>query len=181
MKLSSFKENIEKYQIISFDMYDTLVNRNVMNPEDVFSLVEWKYNKSVIDGNKILGFREKRVHAYHVAYEKKKASCCLDDIYNELIGYDDVIKNTLKSIEIEIEKKISVPNKDIVELFEYAKNLGKRVVIISDMYLPILEVIHIRLKLTQERIFFLYHLMIRYLFSRILIIIITILYFRILH
>lgn len=137
MKLSSFKENIEKYQIISFDMYDTLVNRNVMNPEDVFSIVEWKYNKSVIDGNKILGFREKRVHAYHVAYEKKKASCCLDDIYNELIGYDDVIKNTLKNIEIEIEKKISVPNKDIVELFEYAKNLGKRVVIISDMYLPI--------------------------------------------
>ena len=32
-------------KIISFDIYDTLVKRNVPNPRDVFELVEYKYKK----------------------------------------------------------------------------------------------------------------------------------------
>lgn len=136
MSLSSYNDKIKKYPIISFDMYDTLVNRNVSNPEDIFSIVEHLYNKKVSEQDKISGFREERIHAYHVAYEKLKAACCLDDIYEEITVYDETTRNNLKCSEIEIESKICVPNDAVVELFEYAKSLGKRVVIISDMYLP---------------------------------------------
>lgn len=136
MNIPLCREKIEKYAVISFDLYDTLVNRNVANPEDVFNLVEEIYNKRITCENKISGFKEKRVCAYNVAYEKMKASCCIDNIYHELLGYDETTKNVLKALEIEIESKICVPNDDMLELFEYAKSLGKRVVIISDMYLP---------------------------------------------
>lgn len=135
--ISSYKEKIKKYSVISFDMYDTLVRRNVAEPNDVFTIVELLYNKNILEeGKKITGFKERRIHAYRNAYDKRKAACSIDDIYDELLGYDENIKDVLKRLEIEVEGKICVPNYWVLELFEYAKSIGKRIVIVSDMYLP---------------------------------------------
>ncbi|WP_288700655.1 HAD family hydrolase [Blautia obeum] len=136
MNISLCRNQIKNFSVVSFDLYDTLVNRNVANPEDVFDLVEEIYNKKVVFENRISDFKERRVYAYNVAYEKLKASCYIDDIYNELLEYDDTTKSILKMIEMEIESKICVPNNEVIELFEYAKSIGKRIIIISDMYLP---------------------------------------------
>lgn len=106
MNISLCRNQIKNFSVVSFDLYDTLVNRNVANPEDVFDLVEEIYNKKVVFENKISDFKERRVYAYNVAYEKLKASCYIDDIYNELLEYDDTTKSILKMIEMEIESKI---------------------------------------------------------------------------
>ena len=43
MDLKLFK-CVSKYDIVSFDIFDTLLKRNVLRPEDVFDLVEDRYN-----------------------------------------------------------------------------------------------------------------------------------------
>lgn len=76
MNLSLYKEKIKKYDVISFDMYDTLVHRNVDNPNDIFSIVEYLYNKQTAkQSEKIEGFSEKEfMHIkVHIKSEKHLA------------------------------------------------------------------------------------------------------------
>ena len=37
-------EKIRKYPVVSFDIFDTLVKRNVSNPKGIFNVVEKKLN-----------------------------------------------------------------------------------------------------------------------------------------
>ena len=36
--------NLKKYKIVSFDLYDTLIKRDVRKPTDVFEIVQKKMN-----------------------------------------------------------------------------------------------------------------------------------------
>ena len=131
----SIKKKILNHKIISFDIYDTLICRNVEKPEDIFSLTEIIYNntrcKNCIE---ILKFKEQRIEAYKKAYCKKKSKCTIDDIYRE-ISYPENILTALKKIEIKLEYDLAIVNKEIFEIFEYCKSINKEIVLVSDMYL----------------------------------------------
>lgn len=139
------KNKIDEHKIISFDMFDTLVRRNVANPSDVFLLVEDKYNNTYVKDRdlQLKDFKKYRILAYEQAYKKNGAKCRVDDIYEELPKDFQSIKEILKKIEIDIESKICVPNKEIVDIFNYANEIGKKIVIISDMYLSEECLVHI--------------------------------------
>ena len=38
-------KQIEKYDVVSFDIFDTLLKRNVKKPTDIFRYMEKKYQK----------------------------------------------------------------------------------------------------------------------------------------
>lgn len=47
--------DISKYKYISFDIFDTLINRDVVNPTDIFLIVQNEYRKTYLcDGIKTL-------------------------------------------------------------------------------------------------------------------------------
>ena len=52
---------IEDYDVVSFDIFDTLLKRNVKRPTDVFYYIEKKWNKK--------GFGEARIKAENMARE----------------------------------------------------------------------------------------------------------------
>ena len=56
-------KEIENCDIVSFDIFDTLLKRNIENPTDVFRYMEKKYNK--------VGFFQKRIEAEQKARIKK--------------------------------------------------------------------------------------------------------------
>lgn len=123
-------KEVDNFEYISFDLFDTLVKRNLNHPQDLFDLVEREYNKN---GNeKISNFKEQRIAAEKDAYSQLDEPS-LDDIYNNLHIED---KDRIKALEIEIELKICQQNIDFYPVFEYAKKKNKKIVIISDMYLP---------------------------------------------
>lgn len=133
------KKQIEEHDIVSFDLYDTLIMRKLCNNTDVFKIVEQRC-KAAGGG---LSYIEMRSHA--VALQKKH-NYTLDDIYDNMrLLYPEADTEVLKKTELEIEMAVTVPRVDIVKLYNYARSLGKEVVIISDMYLtkehlrPILE------------------------------------------
>ena len=115
------KKSIAENNIISFDIFDTLLLRKVKNPTSIFEIIENKGHKN---------FVQNRLMAEKMAQKKYGFYYTLDNIYEFI---DD--KN-LKELEIELEIKNSSPKAKIVEAFNYAQNLNKKVIITSDMYLP---------------------------------------------
>lgn len=123
-------KEIDKHKVISFDLFDTLIMRKILNPDNVFELVE-----------RVLPFDENKKRGFSKIRRKtgKELRGCPDinEIYKEMekYGFDTKILEEGKKIEIDIEKKLLCQRKKMVEIFEYAVNTGKQVYIVSDMYL----------------------------------------------
>lgn len=129
-KTSLFFDNIkERVDYISFDIFDTLVKRDVYKPTDVFALLE----KQV----QLPGFRYKRVEAEQKARRGKKGGeVTLDEIYQSFDGITSAEAKEYCQREIETEIKVCHRNNQLFSFYrECVKH--KKVVLISDMYLTI--------------------------------------------
>ncbi len=116
-------------KVVSFDVFDTLIVRDVNEPTDVFRIMEEKLD--------IPGFYEKRIEAERAARRNKQdtTEVNIDEIYR---AYDGISSEKAKEyIEKELQTEISLchPNLDIMPLYEQCKDKYK-VIIVSDMYLP---------------------------------------------
>ncbi len=123
---------IKKTEIISFDIFDTLIKRDVRIPEDIF----------IITGEQILGkncgikFARKRIEAEEKARTSSATGeISIDDIYHYL-KYEKATCDRLKNKEIQIELSKCKQNAKLMPYYEYAIKTGKPVYLISDMYLP---------------------------------------------
>lgn len=128
------KQLILENQFISFDIFDTLINRFVQERRQVFALVELAANEN---GFVINNFIEKRINAEKLAHKKTSLEeITLDEIYNILaIEYGANIASVVKKLEEDIEIGLTTVNTEIFNLFNFAKDNGKDIYIISDMYL----------------------------------------------
>lgn len=125
---------IEKFSVISFDIYDTLLKRDVEYSQDIFKCVQKKYN--LTHNKNIRRFSEKRKLAARLAYHFSNSSeISIDQIYN-YIYYTKNIKNELMALELKYENELIVCNKPFLEIVAYCQSAGKKVYAVSDMYLP---------------------------------------------
>lgn len=130
------------YQVISFDIFDTLIERKVYKPSDIF----------ILTGQKVLGekraeeFCQKRILAEQIARRKKESrEVVLNEIYQELFLEYGEQCNILKENEIFFEVKMCQKKEELFPFFHACCLSEKEVYLISDMYLP-LEVIKTILK-----------------------------------
>ena len=98
--IEKMKKKIDKVDVVSFDIFDTLLLRPVYKPRDMFYFVE--------NENHVVDFRRKRVRAEEWAREhtdKKNGEINIFDIYQHLEEWCgiDAEKSALKEIEIEKE------------------------------------------------------------------------------
>lgn len=126
------KDEIDSHQIISFDIFDTLIMRKVLYPSDIFELVQQNISRNI---KYKFDFVKNRVLAEKQLLENGNPT--YDMIYDKLqsnMGISNEEKNFLKNLEFEIEKKYIVQRKKTVEIFQYAISKGKEVYLVSDMY-----------------------------------------------
>lgn len=133
-----------KYQYVSFDIFDTLVLRNVSKPVDVFELTSMKvsniFGESSAVNSAIKNFPEVRIRAEQSVRQKNSREITIDDIYDEIrrefpeasARSCDLYKQT----EIEIELQVAMPNPDAFRAYCYCIESGKHIFITTDMYLP---------------------------------------------
>ena len=122
---------IHAHANISFDVFDTLLVRKTLFPRDVFSLTEIKAEQA---GFELTGFAEARLLA-----EQDHPYANLDEIYEYLedhFNWDEETMRQIKAIELSVEMDVIFPRTEVVELFQFAKREGKRVFLVSNMYLP---------------------------------------------
>lgn len=133
--LDTIMRLIDDADVVSFDMFDTLVARKCMIPENVYKITAAKcVEKKVIPEG--YDFLQVRLEAELEARREKKYEVNMEDIYSKIKIVNDNLKKKIEKIEIDTEVEVSISTSVGQELFEYAKKRGKTIVISSDMYLP---------------------------------------------
>ena len=148
-------ENIKKKivsnecDVVSFDLFDTLIVRPVLEPDDVFEVVMNDLNIELPKRKTIKSIRKlaenlarKKIAIKYPQYEDITLSeiyCTLNSDFEISKELCDKLKLCEEQLEIEFAQKRQVG----YELFTLAQNCGKKIFITSDMYLelPIIEAI----------------------------------------
>jgi len=118
-------ELINEHEIISFDIFDTLLVRPYKKPTDLF----WDLEKR----EKAVGFAQERIDAEKRTREKYFAK---EDITFEQIYEEIALKyQYLQDKEMALEREVLECNKQICALYKHLQKEGKRIIITSDMYL----------------------------------------------
>lgn len=133
LNVSVYVDKLSKYDIISFDIFDTLIFRPLSLPTDVFYMIGEQMD--------ICDFKNIRVWAEMNAREK-----CNNKNGHTEINLEDIWKNieedtglsAKKGMEIEqqIENALCYANPFMLEVWDSLIKMGKKIVIVSDMYLP---------------------------------------------
>ena len=132
---ASRKERIEaeilESDLVTFDVFDTLLVRKVLFPRDVFALTERRAKESGLDAEH---FAARRLEA-----ERESGGGTIEGIYAWLrkeYGWDEAQAEQVKAMELTIEREVTAPRREVVDLLDFAVKHGKKVVFVSDMYLP---------------------------------------------
>jgi HAD superfamily hydrolase (TIGR01549 family) len=144
--VNRIKSLIVKNDVISFDVFDTLITRNLMHPNHVFNLMEKEASLIFLEEGLSLesfgGFRNLRERAgnrvIRLAKRKGEEEIQYKSIYEELrylsgLSKESVLK--LRKLELRVEKDVMTQRELGVDLYRYAKSQGKVVILVSDMYL----------------------------------------------
>jgi len=134
----------EKYEYISFDIFDTLIVRPFLRPSDLFYFLDEYFHeldskRSLISFSSLRKNAENRVRRLAELQNPFVQDVNLDEIYEQIrkdYGLDKELLNKLKSREIELEIEFAQRRESIYELYKMALHLNKKVVFVSDMYLP---------------------------------------------
>lgn len=132
-----------KKKYVSFDIFDTLLLRPFYNPDDLFILMDKRFEKlypGCISFSKIRkdGEAMARFNLYKTRPGFEDVN--LDEIYKsiqETYGISDEILAEMKDLERSLEVQFCQPRKAAKHIFNLAKHEGKRVILTSDMYLDI--------------------------------------------
>ena len=120
----NIKSKIKRTNIISFDIFDTLLFRPYVKPTDLFLHIEKVYKKPF--------FRTARMTAeYNARQNTSKEDITFDEIYMQMPQEFQ----SMKEIELEWEMMVLRPNPEMKLIWDYAKKLGKKIIVTSDMYL----------------------------------------------
>lgn len=118
---------------ISFDIFDTLIMRRCMVPQDLFFMQEQELKKLNIESD---GFVSARREA---EAELKEQYPTLSDIYEKVrkkMGWTEKEKREALEREIELEKRNCIPREYMRQIYQKVLQMGKKIILVSDMYLP---------------------------------------------
>lgn len=132
MKPEELCEKLEKYDVISFDVFDTLLLRKMRSPEDVFYIMQRKLH--------YINFKSLRMDAEWSARQKRfkkfgDYEVTLQEIWKEVESKTTINFEVGMQTEFESEKSVCYANPYFLEIVMRIKKAGKKVILCSDMYL----------------------------------------------
>lgn len=137
IRLHEARNAIACHNIISFDIFDTLLIRPVLRPEHLFELIAYDARK--ILGDDFFPFAEQRMEA-ELSARQGKEEITLHAIYDQLHrlwpGLSQESLSEVKALELRTEMVVARPNPLIQPLYLEALEQGKTIIYTSDMYLP---------------------------------------------
>ena len=124
------KKKIDDVDIVSFDIFDTIIMRKILSPEDVFRLLGERVATQ-------LGINDNITQVRSIISSKCSACASIDDIYSQMekftnLSHTDIV--AIKQIEKNIELQLCTVRQDIKMLYDYCIKSGKDVYLLSDMY-----------------------------------------------
>ncbi len=134
--LVELKQWIDQSEVVSFDIFDTLITRPLMRPDHLFTLVERRLDREL---KRSTNFARSRREAEIVARQRSPhRDVAINEIYRELAAFplfDQELAAAALALELQLEYELVIPRKPMVEAYDYCVAMGKRVLLVSDMYL----------------------------------------------
>lgn len=132
LPIMSLASQLMAYDVISFDMFDTLVFRPFSNPRDLFFVVGEKLD--------VLDYRKIRIEAENEARDLKQAKygtreVDLQDIYKIVERKTGIDAQNAICIEKGVEQDLCFANPYMQKVFNILIEQGKEIYITSDMYM----------------------------------------------
>ena len=130
----ALKQKIAKAQVISFDVFDTLIVRDVLRPADLFSFLERQLRKEGIQCEMFVIQRQ--------SAESQLNQICVPtlaqiyDLLAEYYSWSGDMRNRAYEWELELEQRACHARNSMLSIYQYAQTLHKPIVLVSDMYLP---------------------------------------------
>lgn len=122
-------------EIVSFDIFDTLLMRYLAAPYLVNELIKLKVEELL---DKDFDFPKFRLQAEENARKKLSRDVTLDDIYksfSELTNLDAETCEKIRELEVSTEVELTLPREKVVDWFREILSLNREIWLISDMYL----------------------------------------------
>jgi len=142
--------NVDSYETISFDMFDTLLVRRTHDPDLVknattkyivklaeekgvwatFNLVESTRNSIEAEHRKVNGADHPDHEANYIQF--------MPEVLKSIFGsnYSEKLLEKVTAYELKMESAFLVVRADFVTLLDELQTMGKRLFLLSDMYLP---------------------------------------------
>lgn len=143
--LLKIKEKImdERIKVVSFDLFDTLVTRPFMTPSDMFLLLNQTFIKEfkpieAVDFSRIRKNCERDLR--EINYKKGIQEVTLDEIYDLIAkkyNLDNKKLKIIKDLEEKMELHFCRKRNSGYELYTLARDLNKKVILTSDIYLSL--------------------------------------------
>lgn len=133
LTVENYVSQLMKFDVISFDIFDTLIFRPLDQPDAAFWLMGEKFN--------LLDFRNIRVWAESDARLKSvrkygHAEITLEDIWKNFEADTGLPMAKGMSVECEVETALCYANPFMLEVWNRLIKAGARIIVTSDMYLP---------------------------------------------
>lgn len=133
--LPSWKETAElllSFDLVSFDVFDTLLLRPFREPADLFYLLGMRLS--------IPDFRHLRIEAEHLARKEDvrrggSGEVTLEKIWRILSAMTGADAKEGQRAEMELERQYCQANPYFIPILERLRGEGKRLLLVSDMYL----------------------------------------------
>ncbi len=133
LSVDGFVKKLSSFDVISFDVFDTLLLRPFSHPTDIFFIMEEKTG--------IMDFKRIRVEQEYLAREKHRKNhgdneVTFAEIYDALEVNAGLEADSGMALELETERRFCFANPFMLQVFEALKEKDKTVIAVSDMYLP---------------------------------------------
>lgn len=125
---------VKNYDTVTFDIFDTLITRKFLNPDDIFYFIDKKNTFNF--GKEFISVRKQ---AEINARNKLKKDVNIYEIYNEILSEYKISKeqlNEIMNMEIKMEIDNIIPRTDMLEIYNMLLKKDVNIDLISDMYLP---------------------------------------------
>lgn len=114
--------------IVSFDVFDTLIVRPFAKPADLFYIVGERLN--------VPDFRSLRINAEKEARRIKKSEVTLAEIYDVLAFRTGISREEGMEAEMQTELELCSASPFMLRVWDIVRKSGKRIIAATDMYLP---------------------------------------------
>lgn len=126
------RQLVNESDVVSIDLFDTLIMRQVLFPTDVFELVDYRIREK---GIIIEEFCKKRLESEK--YLAQFGAPTLIDIYTymfEKYAIREISPEALAELEWSIDYELVLPRQELCDFLAEVYNMGKNIYIVSDTY-----------------------------------------------
>lgn len=123
-------DQIDSHEVVSFDVFDTLLARRVYAPADVFGLVDADLGKGFS-----FVFSEERKRAERQLQGENPTIYGIYRKLRENTGITEKDARYFMECELQKEKDVLVLREKMADIFQYCMEQGKEIYLVSDMYM----------------------------------------------